>query len=174
MLNKFHGTAVLRAAVLFVSIAVLLSFIPCIRVISFSDIRQKSEKVYSRSALDGFIISYTHSVNKGRVHDYYECTSDRQLQVTRTVFVSYGAGIPELGDYYEGAVFRLIPEGYELSGFDRIVPVLLMAVGQIAEHSVTINGNEFFLADYFRRKASIEIRFERVSPISYILTRSFS
>lgn len=173
MLNKISGTAVIKAAVLFVSIAVVLSFIPFIRVLSITDLRQKSEKIYSRSALDGFVISYTHSVNKGRVHDYYICTPDNLLQVEKTVFVSYGAGIPELGDYIEGAVFSITPQGYELSGFDRKVPVLVMAVGQIAEHSVTVNGDEFFLADYFRRKASLEFCIKRVSPIMYMLTRSF-
>ena len=41
-----------------------------------------------------FIISYTHSVNRGRVRDYY-IIKNKYIILSKTRFMSYGAGIPE-------------------------------------------------------------------------------
>ena len=149
--------------------------LPVVRVLSISNRKNFSERIYSKSAMtQGFVISYTHSVNKGRVHDYYKIEKNGNLTVFKTVFVSYGAGIPES---YEtaGAKFRVTEEGYEISGLNRTQKRLLMAVGMVAEHSIALGSdfkseNERFLKDFFKAQTSLIFEVRRVSVVNYLLT----
>ena len=120
---------------------------------------------------NGFAISYTHSVNKGRVKDFYK-SKGRKLVCGRTVFVSYGAGIPEPQEI-PGALFKSTDEGYEISNINRTVDKLVMAVGFVANHAVSIqdkNGNcrVFFLAVFFEPQTSIVFQIKNVSIADYI------
>ena len=86
--------------IIFIIILVLAAggffFLPAVSVLSLSGRKNPDQVFYSAAACkEGFIISYTHSVNKGRVHDYYSFLPDRTLELYKTQFVSYGAGIPE-------------------------------------------------------------------------------
>jgi len=155
------------AAAAVLSSAVL--FMPLISCLCISSRKKPSDRVYSRSALNGFIISYTHSVNKGRVHDYYRCRQDI-LVVEKTVFVSYGAGIPE-PEETAGAVFSVTDSGYEISGLNRSMKRLVMAVGVIAEHSIAIGTGEIFLKTLFAPQTSLVFEIKKVSLFSYMCTR---
>ena len=111
------------------------------------------------------------------MHDYYRRSPDNKLILDRTVFVSYGAGIPE-PEETKGAVFTVLPNGYEISGLNRIVPELVMAVGLIAEHSIAFLDDEaspelaeHFLKDYFAPQTSIILEIKRVSLFEYIKTK---
>ncbi len=148
-------------------------FVPSYTVLSVSDRKIPSQKIYSRAAFkDGFIISYTHSVNKGRVHDFYKTTDNSQIELYKTEFVSYGAGIPEPGET-PGAFFTVKEDGYFIENLNRIVPRLAMAVGIIANHSLAA-GKEFTgqkeypLTDFFPPQTSIILEIKRVSLFSYI------
>jgi len=78
---------------------------PALPVLSVSNRKNMSQRFYFMKGFkDGFSISYTHSVNKGRVKDFYKAKG-RNLVCGRTVFVSYGAGIPE-PQGMPGAVFE--------------------------------------------------------------------
>ena len=126
-----------------------------------------------RAAREGFVISYTHSVNKGRVRDFYACRG-KLLVLERTVFVSYGAGIPE-PDESPGAVFALTDSGYEISGLERSLGELLMAVGLYARHSIAIRKeggleSELFLEDYFERQTPVLFKLRRISPLRLVLS----
>ncbi len=147
-----------------------IAFLPCVKVLSLSNRKNPSEKVYYRSMENGFIISYTHSVNKGRVHDFYQIEKNGNLTVKKTVFVSYGAGIPE-PEETKGAVFEWTNDGYQISGLNRSVPQLLMAVGVIAEHSISFDNlqNEFFLKDFFKPQTSVLFKVKKVSILDYFL-----
>ena len=125
----------------------------------------------------GFVISYTHSVNKGRVHDFYRCRADGELELYMTRFVSYGAGIPEPGET-DGAKFRVTDDGFIIEDLHRLLPRLLMAVGVVAEHSVAIGSNgaigaEFFLKDFFKPQTSLMFEVKRVSLLSYLMAGKF-
>lgn len=158
--------SVLSLIVVFLGIA----FLPCVKVLSLSNRKNPSEKVYYRSMESGFIISYTHSVNKGRVHDFYQIEKNGNLTVKKTVFVSYGAGIPE-PEETKGAVFEWTNDGYQISGLNRSVPQLLMAVGVIAEHSISFDNlqNELFLKDFFKPQTSVLFKVKKVSILDYFL-----
>lgn len=153
--------------------------IPSKSVLSISNRKNNSEKYYvDATRLEGFEIAYTHSVNKGRVHDYYSTwETNGELVLEKTRFVSYGAGIPE-PEEMEGCQFVVTENGYEIRDIDRKLKKLVMAVGLIAEHSITfwIYKNdidpvsvEYKLKDLFAPQTSIILEIKRVSLLSYIL-----
>lgn len=143
--------------------------LPLVRVLSIYNRKNPSERYYIEATeIDGFEISYTHSVNKGRVHDFYKIWQDKGLVLTSTRFVSYGAGIPE-PEETEGAVFTVTDYGYEISNLQRKVPKLTMAVGIIANHELTIGGNTYAMTDLFEPQTSIIFEKKRVSLINYKL-----
>lgn len=163
-------------ACLFIITGVSL-FSPFLTVLSVSSRKYKPLRFYSiQGYTKGFVISYTHSVNKGRVHDFYKPTQDKKLELYKTSFVSYGAGIPE-PEETPGAVFTVTDDHYVISGLNRIVPRLVMAVGLIAEHSITfdeafeVGQKEFYLTDFFEPQTSIIFEYKKVSFITYIFHR---
>ena len=158
-------------------IAAFIFFTPVINVLSVSSRKIQPQRFYSIAGYSkGFVISYTHSVNKGRVHDFYRHTDDNKLELYKTSFVSYGAGIPE-PDEIPGAVFAVKDKNYEISGINRVVPRLVMAVGLIAEHSITfdeaveVGQKEFFLTDFFEPQTSIIFEYKKVSLVNYLSNR---
>ena len=148
-------------------------FLPAVRVLSISG-RKTPDKVYYSAAAckEGFIISYTHSVNKGRVHDYYRFLPDRTLELYQTQFVSYGAGIPE-PEETPGAFFTVTEDGYYIENLNRIVPRLVMAVGIVANHSIATGSKmqtekELFFTDYYEPQTSIILEYKTVSLFNYL------
>ena len=178
----------LSKKILFISIFILIFgaffLVPVIPVLSITNRKAPNQKVYSFGGFkNGFIISYTHSVNKGRVKDYYTIKSDYTLLCDKSVFLSYGAGIPEPQDFPD-AVFSVTSEGYTITNINRNLKQLTMAVGIIANHSITIlNSNvvnsqtefsdskEFFLTDFFEPQTSINLQIKRVSLIKYLTSK---
>ncbi len=148
-------------------------FLPAVRVLSVSSRKNPVQAFYSAAACkEGFIISYTHSVNKGRVHDFYRPAKDGGLELYKTEFVSYGAGIPE-PEETPGAAFTVTDDGYFIENLHRILPRLTMAVGLIANHSIAAGSDfdgqkEFFLTDYFAPQTSIILEYKTVSLFSYL------
>ena len=155
-----------------VSVIVLALNLPVVRALSISNRKNHSERIYSiRAVKDGFSVNYTHSVNKGRVHDYYRVLDSGELELYKTCFVSYGAGIPEPYET-EGAEFLVTDDGYIIENLHRKLPNLVMAVGVIAEHSVTVDGTEFFLKDFFKPQTSLVFEVKRLSLLKIVFTRS--
>ena len=161
------------AAIVLVAVALLT--VPAIRCVSFSNRKNADERVLSRAALKGFIISYTHSVNKGRVHDYYRCDGG-MLILDKTVFVSYGAGIPEASET-DGAHFEVTDDGYVITNLNRRLEKLVMAVGVIAEHAISLcndadwQDNEVLLKTLFAPQTSLIVEIKKVPVIVYLFSR---
>lgn len=176
MKRKFY--IILFTFLFFLLFAGVILFTPAITLLSISNRKNPTEVYYSLDGYKkGFTLSYTHSVNKGRVHDYYECLEDGNLLLNQTLFVSYGAGIPEP---YEssGADFTVTSNGYKISNLQRKIPRLVMAVGIIANHSITFEQNEdfknlktkeYFLTDYFKAQTSIILEIKKVSLMNFLL-----
>ena len=152
-----------------VSILILLFIflLPAVKVLSVYNRKNPNQRFYFVST-NGFCISYTHSVNKGRVYDYYTILSDNQLELNETKFVSYGAGIPE-PEETENAEFFVTDDGYVITNLHSVLPRLMMAVGIIAAHEVEINGHRYKLTDYFSPQTSLFFEIKRVSLGEYIL-----
>lgn len=154
----------------------MIFILPTTNVLEISNRKNHAEKVFSRNCYeDGFIISYTHSVNKGRVHDYYKSIEKNQLELYQTEFVSYGAGIPEPYET-EGAVFTVTDDGYFIKNLHRKLPKFLMAVGVIANHSIATgsvfnnDSKEIFLTEYFLPQTSLIFEIKRYSLFRIIFS----
>lgn len=159
----------------------IIFFVPAKKALILTNRKNPSEKVISVDGYkNGFIISYTHSVNKGRVHDFYKSVENKdpnkgpknQLKLYQTEFVSYGAGIPEP---YEtvGSVFEVTDDGYFIKNLNRQLPKFIMAVGVIADHSIIIGNKvdsdkEIMLTDYFLPQTSLIFEIKRVSLFDLI------
>ncbi|MBR4790726.1 MAG: DUF1850 domain-containing protein [Treponema sp.] len=146
-------------------------FAPSKTVLAIYNRKNPDERVYSAQGYrNGFIISYTHSVNKGRIHDYYKCDKKQGGLVLQSMyFVSYGAGIPE-PEEIPGATFTKLDDSYIISDINRFVPKLVMAVGVIADHTFAVDDsdfNEIPLKDFFEPQTSLIFEIEKVSPVSY-------
>jgi hypothetical protein len=158
--------------IVLLALAVGMTCIPCVQVVSIADRKNFAENIYSRSALEGFVISYTHSVNKGRIHDYYACRKIDHKNIfilEKSVFVSYGAGIPE-PEEIAACTFEVTDTGYVLNDLNKKLDTFLLAVGVIAEHSITIGGNEYFLKNYFPAQTSLVFSIKRIPVLFYILS----
>ena len=167
------------------AVFLLFSFCPLVRVLSVSGEGGRNDEKSSiillsrEAARAGFVISYTHSVNKGRVRDFYACGGN-SLLLEKTDFVSYGAGMPEAGET-PGAGFSVTESGYELAGLDRRMDELLLAVGLTARHSIALRqagadggegmGEELYLEDVFAVQTPVRIRVRRVPVLRYLLSR---
>ena len=163
----------MKKLLVFTVSAILLALnLPLVQALSISNRKNHSERIYSIKAVkEGFSVNYTHSVNKGRVHDYYRILKSGQLELYKTCFVSYGAGIPELYET-QGADFLVTEDGYIIENLNRTLPQLVMAVGVIAEHSVTVGETEFFLKDFFKPQTSLIFEMKRLSLLQIITRRS--
>jgi len=176
---------VLYWGILIILVALSLNT-PVVRVLSISNRKNPSERIYSTDAvINGFVISYTHSVNKGRIHDYYRVTPNYELEVYKTEFVSYGAGIPEASES-AGAEFHSGKNCYSLENLNRRIPELLMAVGVIADHSITVGHSldtqlgppnfkeEIFLKDFFKVQTSLVFEARKVSLLKYVTSKKIN
>ena len=149
----------------------VIFFTPSKTVLAIYNRKNPDERIYSAQGYrDGFIISYTHSVNKGRIHDYYKCDKEQGSLVLQSMyFVSYGAGIPE-PEEIPGATFTALDDSYIISDINRFVPRLVMAVGVIADHTFAVDDADFIeipLKDYFEPQTSLVFEIEKVSPVAY-------
>lgn len=160
-----------------IAVTGLVFFTPVTKTLVISNRKKADDKIFFNAGYkDGFIISYTHSVNKGRVHDFYKKAEKNNLELYQTEFVSYGAGIPEPYET-EGAVFEVTDDGYFIKNLNRILPKLVMAVGVIANHSITAGssmsqGQELFLTDYFPPQTSLIFEIRKVSLFDIITNKN--
>ena len=150
-------------------IVVLLSLLLFITIPIFPKLVLKSVKdnnkyIYHLEKKE-FIISYTHSVNKGRVRDYYIIDENGNIILDKTTFVSYGAGIAE-PENNENIIIK--DDNIEINNINRIIKDFYLFVGIIAEHSITIDDNEIMLKSLFKPQTNINIKYRNVSLIELI------
>lgn len=111
-----------------------------------------------------FIISYTHSVNRGRVRDYYIIKS-KYIILSKTRFMSYGAGIPEPEELQK---FIITDDYIEIYDINKKIDNLYLFVGTIANHIIEIDGEKIELKKIFKPQESIKIEYKILSLFKYI------
>ena len=111
-----------------------------------------------------FIISYIHSVNRGRVRDYYIIKS-KYIILSKTRFMSYGAGIPEPEKRQK---FRETEDYIEISDINRKIDNLYLFVGTIANHKIEIDEKKIELKEIFKPQENIKIEYKILSIFEYI------
>lgn len=125
----------------------------------------KKPKEYITFPLDdgGFSVCYTHSVNKGRVRDFY-CRKGENLIIYKTQFVSYGAGMPEIEET-PGAEFFMEDDVYTMKYTRFVGKQMLLAVGVTADHSIIVDEKEYFLKDYFPVQTRLAFKISKKLPV---------
>lgn len=111
-----------------------------------------------------FVISYTHSVNRGRVRDYYIIKS-KYIILSKTRFMSYGAGIPEPEKRQK---FTETEDYIEISDINRKIDNLYLFVGTIANHKIEIDEKKIELKEIFKPQENIKIEYKILSIFEYI------
>ena len=123
----------------------------------------KNNKIFNIEKKE-FIISYTHSVNRGRVRDYYIIKS-KYIILSKTRFMSYGAGIPEPEKRQK---FRETEDYIEISDINRKIDNLYLFVGTIANHKIEIDEKKIELKEIFKPQENIKIEYKILSIFEYI------
>lgn len=151
----------LLSLLLFITILI----IPMFPRLVLESVKDNSNKYIYHLEKKEFIISYTHSVNKGRVRDYYIIDENSNIILDKTTFVSYGAGIAE-PENDENIIIK--DDNIEINNINRIIKDFYLFVGIIAEHSITIDDNEIMLKSLFKPQTNIKIKYRKVSLIDLI------
>ena len=115
-----------------------------------------------------FVITFTHSVNKRPVFDTLRVQGDH-LVIVKSVFDAFGAGMPDSST--EDGQFSVMPGGWLQWSVNRPVPVIILRVGEIANHTLTIKGREFSLAEVAQPGTAVAFQVRRVSFLAIMKGR---
>jgi hypothetical protein len=160
--KKYINTALPSALV-----CILLFFLPFIR--QFVIIDYKTSKVlYSSDVMPGdkFSVTYIHSVNKSPVEDQFSVESDYGIMLQKTVFKSFGAGIPSNSG--DGGEFTFYNDRIEVEYTGRKIEKLLMFVGVIADHHFLMNGRDIRLNELSLPQRSVQFLVKKITVYRYL------
>ncbi len=136
-------------------------FCPWIRVLEISSLRTGHLLWCSPMKVgEEFVISFTHSVNKRPVFDTLRAEGDH-LVIVKSVFDAFGAGMPDASTG-EGQ-FSVLPGGWLQWTVNRPVPEIILRVGEVANHTLTIKSHEFSLAELTEPGTAVAFRVRMVS-----------
>jgi hypothetical protein len=93
-----------------------------------------------------FELGYIHSVLLTPVDEFFEITEDKKLILQKTIYESFGVGLPyeQLSD----TDFEIIDNKFILY-LKRNFDVVNMVVSPIPKHTITINGESHYILDLF-------------------------
>ncbi|NLM00520.1 MAG: DUF1850 domain-containing protein [Treponema sp.] len=147
-------------------LGLVLRYVPLIPCLIVSNVENSQQKIVFDCNKQGrFIISYTHSVNKGRVKDCYFFSKNGILNLEKTIFSSYGAGIPEPNSDEK---FVVTEEGLEIQKINKQFKSFQMSVGVEAKHAIECNGKIYYLTRFFPVQTSLKFEYNRVPLALYI------
>lgn len=107
-----------------------------------------------------FVLSFIHSVNKRPVYDTLRVEGDHLL-ISKSRYDSFGAGIPETST--ETSELKIGNDGWLELTVNRRVPEILLFVGRVANHSLSLKGRQVALADVAKPGTSLSIKVRSAS-----------
>jgi len=155
--------AVITAVIIFVS----LFFLPVSR--KFIIIEEKTGKLLYYTDVspgDVFSVKYIHSVNKSPIEDVFEIQQDFGIKLTKTVFHSFGAGVP--CELEPGQILIRTEDSIEIRNINKEIYKFLLKVGTVADHTLCIQGREIRLDSLTAPKQTIRLEVRRI-PVYNIL-----
>lgn len=105
-----------------------------------------------------FTLNYVHSVQKTPVQEHFVLAPDLHLQLYSTEYRSLGVGLPFLPD--EGK-FENKNGVFILRGLHRDFDSIHIAMMPLAKHSLTVEHQQYDLADYFPPGSLITIHAQK-------------
>ena len=157
-MRKGWGIGLLLCGVL---IALVYFFYPLYIVLAITATKQ-GKLVLCAEMAEGeeFVLSFIHSVNKRPVYDTLRMEGDHLL-IVKSLYDSFGAGMPETSTETSQLKFR--KDGWLELTVNRPVPEILLFVGRVADHSLTIKGRKMVLADLVEPGTSLAIKPHKAS-----------
>ncbi|WP_157152804.1 DUF1850 domain-containing protein [Brachyspira murdochii] len=148
-------------------IFIVLLFIPLFPRLILNSVKNNKINMILKIDNKQFVISYTHSVNKGRVRDFYFIDKNGNIVLDKTRFVSYGAGIAE-PEKNENIV---ITDDYiEINNINRIIKNFYLFIGVVANHTIIIDDKIIELDKFFEPQTNIKIEYKKLSIFDYIVS----
>lgn len=91
-----------------------------------------------------FVLGYIHSVLLTPADEYFVITDDNQLLLQKTIYESFGVGLPY--EQIQDSDFEIV-DGKFILYLDRKIKELNMVISPIPKHSLTVNGEKIELID---------------------------
>ena len=113
-----------------------------------------------------FYTRFTHSVNRTPVNEYYRI-SEGKLVLVKTTFYSYGAGMPEVGEYGSGEP-SIINGMVQIDNINREFQSFTVFAGTYANHSLNTNNNEIFFSQFVEPQTPVTFEVKRISLITVL------
>ena len=146
-------------------IIIALLFVPLFPRLILNSVKNNKVNFIFNINKKEFLISYTHSVNKGKIRDYYIINNNNDIVLDKTRFVSYGAGMSDP----EGDEKIIITDDYiEINNINKKIKDLYLFVGIVADHRIEFDGKEIKLNTLFEPQINIKIQYKRVSLFKMI------
>lgn len=160
----------LLLAVLLLFAAIL--FIPAVRQLVI--VQEDTGRILYHTDVrigDTFTVYYRHSVNKGPVEDVFEIDPGYGILLKKSIFRSFGAGIP--GESQEGHILRIRDDHMELDNINRKLDAYLLYVGTVAEHAFIKDTERVELARICKPQQTVRFEVRKV-PIRILMRRDRS
>lgn len=133
----------------------LLFFFP----LSLTEVSWGDHKLYVR---DSFSIEWIHSVEKEEWLEFYE-RKERALFLTKTLFKTYGAGVPSSGKT------SLTPEGFVEVEVNRKMEELRLVVSPRVKSTMHLDRQDIFLYELANPYEEVVIRPAQVPIYQYAI-----
>ncbi|ACN84849.1 DUF1850 domain-containing protein [Brachyspira hyodysenteriae] len=161
----------LKKVIICISVIVViiaLLFIPLFPRLVLNSVKNNKVNFIFNINKKEFLISYTHSVNKGRIRDYYIINTNNDIVLDKTRFVSYGAG---MSDPQNDENIIITDDYIEINNIKKQIKDLYLFVGIVADHRIELGGNgkEIKLNTLFEPQVNIKIQYKRVSLFTIII-----
>lgn len=95
---------------------------------------------------NAFELGYIHSVLLTPVDEFFEITEDKGLLLQKTVYESFGVGLPY--EQVNDSDFEII-DGKFVLYLKRKLDVINMVISPIPKHTITVNGEVHNILDLF-------------------------
>ncbi len=167
------GIKSLRYKILF--FASLIALTACLIFFLLPAVRQflivdfKTDKLLYAAEVkigDKFSIVYFHSVNKSPIEDQFCITGDYSILLQKSVFKSFGAGVPS--NKTEGGRFEFYKDRIEVADINRKICNFLLSVGVTANHHFMMNGQDVKLDQLSSPQSSLHFVVEKITVYQYL------
>lgn len=108
-----------------------------------------------------FYVSFKHSVNRTPVNEYY-MVSDGVFILKKATFYSYGAGMPEAGEY--GSSMPSIVNGMvEIGNINKEFEKFTYYAGTYADHSLNTSSSKIPFSQFVKPQTPVTFEIRKVS-----------
>jgi len=142
-------------------------FLPVVR--RFAIIEKNTGKILFTCDVkpeDTFSVIYTHSVNKSPVEDVFVIQPDYGIMVKKSVYYSFGAGIPY--ELEAGQELHVYDDRIEIDNINRDLQEYLLFVGTVADHTFVMKNHRIHLNQLTQPQQTVSFQVCRV-PLIHLM-----